>query len=431
MERQHILETFGTWVTFLFQALPGKLRPSMFELLIGCIVSRSGHLSEALLAVRIHRFWNTYYKVITEGVFSWLAISRQWIVLLLRVLQPQEILLAIDDTCVPRSSRKAPAVAYHHNHAKKPNRPSFLWGQLSVFLALICVTPYKSAAVPLLQRLIPKRGNRSKLQAGLLLIRLFTRWVGDTPPVRLLLDAWYMKGPLLRGVLACGISVIGQVRRDTVCYGFPKKKETPRRGRPPKYGQKCTFSWVEHTLTLQEGTILAYGQHQRCQFYSFTARVRFLQGRVCRMVWCRLQPENGSWTKWCLLLSTAADLSPERIIKLYTLRWWIEPMFKELKHRCGLSETWQQSKQALARWSFMVLLSHGLNKLLALCFSPDTLKKLHPIPWRMGQPMTAGWVSHALGTVFRNVRVRPFWDRKCQKIRYPEEFLETPLKNSA
>jgi len=431
MEQRHILQTFGTWVTSVFQALPRKLRPSMFELLIGCIVSRSGHLSEALLAVRIRRFWNTYYKVIKKGVFSWLALARQWIFLLLRVLKLEEILLAIDDTCVPRSSKKAPGVAYHHNHAHKPNRPSFLWGQLSVFLAMICVTPYKTGAVPLLQRLVRSRGNRSKLQAASLLIRLFTRWVGSVQPVRLLLDAWYMKGPLVRSALSCGVSVIGQVRRDTVSYGPPKATETPRRGRPRKYGPKCTFSWVEHTLTLQQVKIQAYGQNQLCQFYSFTARVRFLQGRVCRMVWCRLQPEKGSWTKWCLLLSTDPDLSPERIIRFYTLRWWIEPLFNELKHLYGFTEAWQQSKQALARWSFVVLLAHGLSKLLALCFSQETLKKLHPIPWRMRQPMTAGWVARALGSVFRNVKVRSFWDRKCQKIRYPEEFLEPPFQKTA
>ena len=226
MERPHILETFGTWVTFLFQALPRKL----------------------------HRFWNTYSKVITEGVFSWLALSRQWIVLLLRVLQPKEILLAIDDTWVTRSFKEAPAVASHHNHAKKPNRPSFLRGQLSVLVALICITPSKTAAVPSLQRLIPKRGNRSKLQAGLLLTRLSTRWVGRTRPVHLFLDT-------------CGLSVIGQVRRDTVCYSPFQRTETPRSGRPAKYGPQYTFSWVEHALTLHEGHLQAYGQNQRCQFY--------------------------------------------------------------------------------------------------------------------------------------------------------------------
>ncbi|HSV31821.1 MAG TPA: hypothetical protein VLH40_07360 [Atribacteraceae bacterium] len=43
MERQHILETLGDWVTFLWQAPPKKLRPTLWELLIGCIISRSGH----------------------------------------------------------------------------------------------------------------------------------------------------------------------------------------------------------------------------------------------------------------------------------------------------------------------------------------------------------------------------------------------------
>ena len=37
------------WITFLWQALPAKLRPTLLELLIGAMICSSGHLTDALL----------------------------------------------------------------------------------------------------------------------------------------------------------------------------------------------------------------------------------------------------------------------------------------------------------------------------------------------------------------------------------------------
>ena len=37
------------WITFLWQALPAKLRPTLLELLIGAMICGSGHLTDALL----------------------------------------------------------------------------------------------------------------------------------------------------------------------------------------------------------------------------------------------------------------------------------------------------------------------------------------------------------------------------------------------
>ena len=120
------------WITFLWQALPAKLRPTLFELLIGAMISGSGHLTDALLAIRHKRFWNTYYKAIEQGSFSWLALAKQWTLLLLKTLSPKTVILVIDDFATPRSSSKAPSVHWHHDHAQKPNRPQFIQGQMRV-----------------------------------------------------------------------------------------------------------------------------------------------------------------------------------------------------------------------------------------------------------------------------------------------------------
>ena len=39
------------WLTFLWQVVPIKLRPTLLELLIGNILSGSGHVTDAILNV--------------------------------------------------------------------------------------------------------------------------------------------------------------------------------------------------------------------------------------------------------------------------------------------------------------------------------------------------------------------------------------------
>lgn len=226
------------------------------------MVARSGHVTEALLAIIPKRTWNAYFKAIEKGVFSWLALARQWTLLLCNVLIPIEILLAIDDKIIFRSSKKAPSAALHHDHANRPNRPKYVWGQLFVCVGMICKYKEREGAFPLLMRMIPHRGNRSKLNAAIMLTRLLVRWLGVKVPIRLLLDAWYMKGPLVLKALSMQLDVIGQVRKDTALYLSPEKPAVKKPGRPRKYGLKLSFQHVKKIFVLQEHTIFAYGERR-------------------------------------------------------------------------------------------------------------------------------------------------------------------------
>lgn len=431
MDGRHAIESLAEWITFLLRAVPAKLRPTLLELLLGCITARSGHITEAMLAIIPGRTWTAYYKAIEKGVFSWLALARQWTRLLCNVLLPKEILIAIDDTLIFRSSKKAPDAALHHDHANRSNRPRYVWGQLFVCAAMIGSFMGRKAAFPLLMRMVPSRGNRSRPGAAILLTRLLTRWIGHRVPVRLLLDAWYTKGPLIRKALGLGLHVIGQVRRDTALHLLPEKPSRPRRGRPRKYGIRLRFGQVEKLFDLEQATIKAYGKERTFQFYCFLAQVRFIDGRLCRLVWSRFRQDNGSWTQWHLLLSTDTTLCGEQIIERYAGRWWVESCFNELKNLFGLKDAWQQTRKVAARWRCIVCLAYGLPRLMALAFDPATAETLLAIPWRKKRPATAGWVAQALARFFHNYPVRSMWDQKRQKCRLPKILWDRIMRKAA
>ncbi|MFA7171706.1 MAG: hypothetical protein WC180_06980 [Candidatus Paceibacterota bacterium] len=137
----------------------------MLELLFDTMISRTGHIANALLSIKSKRTWITYFKAIQKGRFSWLKLVQRWVQLLLKLFG-NLLPVVLDDFITVRTSKKASSVAFHHDHAKRANRPKFLWGQLRVSLGIICFRKGKVASLPLMMRLIRTKGNTSKLQAA-------------------------------------------------------------------------------------------------------------------------------------------------------------------------------------------------------------------------------------------------------------------------
>lgn len=418
------LTLLSQWISFLFQAVPGKIAPTLLELLMGCMVCRDGHISSAILSIRPRLSWTAYYKAIEKGRFQWLALGRQWMRLILNRIPNRSIEFAIDDFPLPRSSKKAPCAAWHYDHAHRPNRPKFLWGQLRVSLAVICRYKDRVAAFPLLFRLIRKKGNTTKLDAARLLMSVLMTWLPDRFLLILLLEAWYMKGSLVLPLIREGVTVIGQVRKDTALFLPPDNPPLKKRGRPRKYGQKLTLENIGRFCRPVENILFAYGSDRVFQFHETKAKVRFLDGALCKIVWRRFMNDNASWSGWHLLIGADPDMDGDEVITRYARRWWTEPMFNEIKHLFGLKNAWQQTRQALARWSMILCVAYSLPRFLALCLGPKAAYAMFPIPWRKNEPATAGWMARAIGRLFGNVNVRAMWDRKSKK--YQLELTDSP-----
>src|SRR3954470_7871425 len=77
-------------------------------------------------------------------------------------------------------------------------------------------------------------------------------------PSCLLLDAWYMRGSLIRTALRLGHEVIGQVRRDTALFALPPPRQPGRRGRSRLYGGRLDADMVA-ALPASVHAIAGYG----------------------------------------------------------------------------------------------------------------------------------------------------------------------------
>ena len=322
--------------------------------------------------------------------------------------------LIIDDTLVPRTAKVGPGISIKHDHAKKANRPTFMNSQCWVTLALVVRVRLGSAlTVPIRSWLVEESGQRGKLWVARQLIDSIRDHVAQA---RLLIDAWFMRKSLILPMLEQRVRIIGQVRRDTVLC-LPPEPEPKRRGPKRKYGQRVDAA-LRDRLPTQEMELWLYGKLQRVRIRSVIAMARFLKGLPVRAVWCEVHLDDGTWSRPRLILATETELTGQEVVEIYATRWGIEPLFHNLKRWWGVTNLWQQSKEALELWMQIRCTAYALMQLLALkLWAAFPLMEI--APWRKGAMITAGLFGQRMRIQFIGLRVRSAFDPKSGNFVMP------------
>jgi hypothetical protein len=202
--------TLCRWVGEIVQSSPEAARLTLAELVVGALLASGGHVTQAILALTPRLSWQAYHWMLEHGRFRLLDLISALCRIVRREIGERRCFAIIDDTLAPRSSAQAPGVAVRFDHAAKTNRPRFLLCQCFVTLSAVVRCRDRPRSVPLVTGLCRSSGNAGKIAIAKGLLRA----VGALGPVCLLLDAWYMRGSLIRTALHLGHEVIGQIRRD-------------------------------------------------------------------------------------------------------------------------------------------------------------------------------------------------------------------------
>jgi hypothetical protein len=396
-------------------AVPARARTTFLELLIGAAATKSGHVTDAILTSGLSRGWTTYFWFLERARWSWLHVWHALLGVLTTLFAPAVWHVVVDDTVVERISSRAPGSLIHHNHTAKPNRPPFLRGQGWLCLAAVVERGFNVGAVPLMLRLVRRGANRGKLKSARFLLRLLGQRLGH---VRVLLDAWFMRGWLIRRTLADGHTVIGRVRRDLALYKVPKSPRQRRRGRPRKYGERLTPARVA-ALPVHRSARVLYGHLEVVRWRSCRVAARFLNGMVVRAVWGELErpdhPDKPPQQR--LLICTDPDLPAIDVISGYAKRWAVEPLFKDMKHGWGLKDAWQRSRQGLMRWVTLLGVGYAFTQILAYTDPARLAGLAEPAPWRPPGTQTAGVIQAGIARILRGVGLPAFIAAMSAKIR--------------
>src|SRR5215213_9396815 len=227
--------TLSRWVREAVGAIPGPARSTVAELILGAPLGGGGHVTQAVLAPTPRLGWQAYHWMIAHGRFRLLGLVAALCGIVRRETCGPRRFAIIDGALAPRCSARAPGAAVRFDHARKPNRPAFLLCQAFVTLAAVIPCRDRPRCVPIVTGLCRGAGHAGKIALAKGLLRA----VGDRlGPLCLLLDAWYMRGSLIRAALRRGHVVVGQVRRDTALFRVPPPRAPGTRGRPRVYGER-------------------------------------------------------------------------------------------------------------------------------------------------------------------------------------------------
>lgn len=402
------------WISFLLVAVPPRSRRTFVELLIGCMLNPEGWVTRAIGAICREAHWTTYYKLIERAHVSVADVSIRLRQLVQWVFPSELVNLIIDDTLVPRTAKAGPGISVKHDHARKANRPTFLNSQCWVTLALVVRVRLGSAlTVPIRSWLVEESGQRGKLWVARQLIDSVREHVKGA---RLLIDAWFMRKSLILPLLEQRVRIIGQVRRDTALF-LPPEPEPKRRGRKRKYGRRIDAALLA-ALSAQEMELTLYGKSQRVRLRSVIAVARFLKGLPVRAVWCEMQQDDDTWSRPRLILATETGLTSKEVVEIYAERWGIEPLFHNLKRWWGVTNLWQQSREALELWMQIRSTAYALMQLLALKLW-EAFPLMDIAPWRKGTIITAGLFGQWMRIQFIGLRVRSAFDPKSGNFVMP------------
>ncbi len=413
-DHQVILRELALYTTFLAGALSSIAVPTFCELLFGCMLSAEGFVTQALLTMDFHCVWSSYHHWLSQGKWQWKNLARRLIRLVCsKAPENEPVVLGLDDWVIERFSDKAPACRTHHQHSKKRNRPTYIWGQCWVSLAVIFERAADEVftAVPVISFPAPASGNTSKLKIAVAMLRVVRNEVKDRV-LRLLTDCWYMNWTLIKPALEMNIEVVGQIPSNRALYALPPTPTVKKRGRPKKYGIKMTAEQVK-TLPEEKATVWMYGKFRKIRYRTLICRARFLQGHEVRVVWSRFENDKGL-TESRIFISTNPELE---VLRAYSRRWPVEPMFHQLKHTFGCCHLWQQKLRTLLRWMHLKMAGYALLQLLTVCKNQACLN-ISRIPWRSPDTTTAGMMRIALSGIIPRFSIRKGWNRYEQKYEF-------------
>src|SRR4051795_5734090 len=268
--------TLCKWVGEIVQSSPEAGRLTLLELIVGALLASGGHVTQAILALTPRLGWQAYHWMLEHGRFRLLGLISALCRIVRQEIGVRRCFVVIDDTLAPRCSAQAPGVAVRFDHAAKANRPAFLLCQCFVTLSAVVPCRDRPRSVPLVTGLCRSSGNAGKIAMAKGLLRA----VSALGPVCLLLDAWYMRGSLIRAALRFGHEVIGQVRRDTALFALPPPRQPERRGRPRLYGTRLDADAVA-ALPASVHAIAGYGGRS-ARLRHAVCRPRFLKGVIVR-----------------------------------------------------------------------------------------------------------------------------------------------------
>jgi len=213
----------------------------------------------------------------------------------------------------------------------------------------------------------------------------------------LCVDGYFMKSTFIEPLQKEGFEVITKMRRDGNLKEVYTGVRSKGRGRPKLYGAKIDLVRIDKRKwkkCYQTEGMTGYERIVYCVTLKQRVKVVYL--------------EKAGTTGYEVLLSTDTELSGEKIIQYYRLRFQIEFLIRDAKQHGGLEDCQARDEQKLHYHFNMALGSVSTAKLTLWA----TLENKEEIPFSMHNIKQYFYNKYLTETIFANLDL----DLSCRKI---------------
>jgi hypothetical protein len=343
-------EDWSEWVTWLQMGLHGRSRWRLPLVLTGLLLARGRRtVSSWLRAAQLQAAYTDYYYFNgSVGRKTNEVATRLSLLLLKRLPLPERLVLALDDSPTARYGPKVEGAGLHHNPTSGPDDHKFVYGHIWVTLAWVVRHPlWHTIGLPLLSRLYVKAKDvprlppryqwhfQTKLQLALDLLKWAVNLLKPLgKSIWLVMDGAYAYRPLLKPVLAMGVTVVSRLRKDAGLRTLPPPTRSGRPGKR-KYGldRISLAKRAAHRRGWQTLDAVLYGGQLVTKTYKTFLATWPVVGGVIRVVLVR--ESRGQWDAFFCTDPTA---TARQILECYSDRSAIEQVFHDIKEVWGVGQ---------------------------------------------------------------------------------------------
>jgi len=263
----------------------------------------------------------------------------------------EHVILVGDGMKVSKEAKKMPGVKKLHQDSENSGKAEYIYGHHFGFIGLLVGNLKKYFCIPVaaeihegidtirrFQNSNASAGNDSDKTSVVTRMLLMAKRVALflSKPCMIIIDSYFATGPAFEVAAACTdkdgnqmLHIITKAKSNTVAYEDPKP-HTGKRGRPSVRGKRVVLNdlFTTHANKFQPASLNIYGSKSSVSYLCIDMLWRPIMRKV-RFVLVKYGSNK------VILMSSNLNLLSSDIIQLYSYRFKIEVVFKELKHRIG------------------------------------------------------------------------------------------------
>lgn len=304
-----------------------------------------------------------YHHVLNRVEWSLLSASRILLSLIVAMTGNNvPLVLFIDETLERRKGRKIKAKGHYRDPVRSSKGTVVKSSGLKwLTLAASWRFPFSKRffALPFMTVLEPskkcnqaaKKRHKTTIQWTIQMLIQVMRWLKNAPVI-LVGDGGFACGKLAWQCIKMKISLITRLKMNASLYAFPPPERSGKRGRKRTKGDKLV-NFREmirmQDLVWTDLIVDGYGKKKKKLRYISNTCLWGADGFYPVPIrWVLVVDPEGDLDP-LPLMSTAWDMSAEKIISLYIQRWNLEVTFEEVREHLGVETQRQWSDKAIAR----------------------------------------------------------------------------------